>query len=109
MDTKQNKFQLSRRNFLRAGGMAKLAATIGLPSLAARAQSGDFGPSKSVFWVPQATVSWHIPIRAGHRDFCKMVGWTYQHTGDPTYSVENHVAQVNNAIAAGANVIVTEL
>jgi ABC-type sugar transport system substrate-binding protein len=80
---------------------------MGLPSLVARAQDGDFGPSRSVFWVPQATGSWNIPIRAGHRDFCRMVGWEYQHTGDPVYSVENHVAQVNNAIAAGADVIIT--
>lgn len=104
-----NKFSLSRRDFLRAGGFATVAATIGLPSLSAAAQSGDWGPSRSVFWVPQATGAWNIPIRAGQRDFCAMVGWQYQHTGDPVYSVENHVAQVRNAIAAGADIIVTEL
>jgi ABC-type sugar transport system substrate-binding protein len=109
MNSKGNKLAMNRRDFLRAGGVATLAASMGLPALAARAQDGDFGPSRSVFWVPQATGSWNIPIRAGHRDFCRMVGWEYQHTGDPVYSVENHVAQVNNAIAAGANVIITEL
>ncbi|MHB8630261.1 MAG: substrate-binding domain-containing protein [Aggregatilineales bacterium] len=104
-----NKFSVSRRGFLQSGGLAAVAAAMGVPSLAAMAQAGKWGPSRSVFWVPQATGSWNIPIRAGQRDFCGMVGWTYQHIGDPTYSVENHVAQVRNAISAGANVIVTEL
>jgi len=48
-------------------------------------------------------------MRVGHRDFCAMVGWDYQHTGNPVYSVENHVEQVNNAIAAHPDVIITEL
>jgi ABC-type sugar transport system substrate-binding protein len=104
-----NKLSLNRRNFLRASGLAGIAMAMGMPSLAASAQTGKFGPSRKVFWVPQATGGWNIPIRAGQRDFCAMVGWEYQHTGDPVYSVENHVAQVRNAIAAGANVIVTEL
>jgi len=104
-----NKFSITRRGFLQSGGLAALAAAMGVPSLAAAAQGGKWGPSRSVYWVPQATGSWNIPIRAGQRDFCGMVGWTYQHIGDPTYSVENHVAQVRNAISAGANVIVTEL
>src|SRR4051812_34677338 len=103
------KISLSRRNFLAAGGLTGVALAMGMPSLAASAQAGKFGPSRKVFWVPQATGGWNIPIRAGQRDFCAMVGWEYQHTGDPVYSVENHVAQVRNAIAAGANVIVTEL
>jgi ABC-type sugar transport system substrate-binding protein len=38
-----------------------------------------------------------------------MVGWDYQHTGNPVYSVENHVEQVNNALAARPDVIITEL
>jgi ribose transport system substrate-binding protein len=37
------------------------------------------------------------------------VGWDYQHTGNPVYSVENHVEQVNNALAAHPDVIITEL
>jgi ribose transport system substrate-binding protein len=102
-------FSVSRRNFLRTGGIATAATLMGLPSFAAMAQEGDWGPSRSVFWVPQATGGWNIPIRAGQRDFCAMVGWSYQHIGDPVYSVENHVAQVRNAIAAGADIIVTEL
>ncbi len=103
------KISVSRRNFLRASGIAAVAATVGLPSLSAAAQDSKWGPSRKVFWIPQATGGWNIPIRAGQRDFCGMVGWEYQHTGDPVYSVENHVAQVRNAIAAKADVIVTEL
>jgi ABC-type sugar transport system substrate-binding protein len=38
-----------------------------------------------------------------------MVGWDYQFLGNPVYSVENHAEQVNNAIAAKADIIVTEL
>ena len=38
-----------------------------------------------------------------------MVGWDYQRIGDPNYSVENHVAQVNNAIAPKPDIILTEL
>jgi ribose transport system substrate-binding protein len=35
-----------------------------------------------------------------------MAGWEFQHTGNPVYSVENHVEQVNNAIAAKPDVII---
>ncbi len=102
----------SRRQFLGAGGTAAGALALGafgFPALAVRAQDVDFGPSQKVFWVPQATGSWNIPIRVGQRDFCAMVGWEYQHIGNPVYSVENHVEQVRIAISSGANVIVTEL
>jgi ABC-type sugar transport system substrate-binding protein len=71
--------------------------------------AGNFGPKKKLVWVPQAAGDWNIPIRAGQRDFCAMVGWDYQFLGNPVYSVENHAEQVNNAIAAKADVIVTEL
>lgn len=107
-----------RRDFLQTGskGLAfsvlasVLASSAAEPEAAlAQAASGSFGPSKKVFWVPQATGDWNIPIRVGQRDFCAMVGWTYQYLGNPVYSVENHVEQVQNAISAGAEVIVTEL
>src|SRR5260370_36177845 len=38
-----------------------------------------------------------------------MVGWDYQHIGNPVYSVENHVDQVNNATSRRPDVIVSEL
>ncbi len=57
MNTKGNRLAMSRRNFLRTGGVATLAASMGLPSLAARAQDGDFGPSRKVFWVPRQPVA----------------------------------------------------
>jgi ABC-type sugar transport system substrate-binding protein len=80
------------------------------PELAlAQATGGNFGPKRKVVWIPQATGDWNIPIRAGQRDFCAMVGWDYQHIGNPVYSVENHVEQVNNAISSSPDVIVTEL
>lgn len=100
---------LSRRNFLRTSAAAAAATSMmGLP-FAAMAQDGQWGPSRKVIWVPQATGDWNVPMRVGHRDFCALVGWEYQHIGDPIYSVERHVAQVENAIAAGADVIITEL
>lgn len=108
----------SRRAFIEASskGLAfgvlasVLASSAAEPELAlAQAASGNFGPKRKAIWVPQATGDWNVPIRAGQRDFCAMVGWDYQHIGNPVYSVENHVEQVNNAISAGADVIVTEL
>jgi ribose transport system substrate-binding protein len=93
---------------MRASAAASAASLLGLP-MAALAQDADWGPSRKVIWVPQATGDWNVPMRVGHRDFCAMVGWEYQHIGDPIYSVERHVAQVDNAIAAGADVIITEL
>jgi ribose transport system substrate-binding protein len=103
------KNSMSRRNFLLSGTAAATAlALMGMPRQA-RAQEGRWGPSRKVIWVPQATGDWNVPMRVGHRDFCAMVGWEYQHIGDPIYSVERHVAQVEAAIAAGANVIITEL
>lgn len=107
-----SKNRVSRRDFLRTGAAAaagaSLAGMLGLPKQAF-AQENRFGPSRKVIWVPQATGDWNVPMRVGHRDFCAMVGWEYQHIGDPIYSVERHVAQVEAAIAAGADVIITEL
>ncbi|MCC7449209.1 MAG: substrate-binding domain-containing protein [Anaerolineae bacterium] len=112
MSAKTRKGSVSRRNFLRMGGAAALGATaasmFGLP-VTAFAQGGKFGKPRKVIWVPQATGDWNVPMRVGHRDFCAMVGWEYQHIGDPVYSVERHVEQVNQAIAAKADVIITEL
>lgn len=107
-----------RRELLQAGSkglafgvLANVLASVALEPEAALAQatSGNFGPKRKAIWIPQATGDWNIPIRAGQRDFCAMVGWDYQHIGNPVYSVENHVEQVNNAISASPDVIVTEL
>jgi len=38
-----------------------------------------------------------------------MVGWEYQHIGNPVYSVQNHLDQLNDAISARPDVIITEL
>jgi ABC-type sugar transport system substrate-binding protein len=38
-----------------------------------------------------------------------MVGWEYQHIGNPIYSVQNHLDQLNDAVSARPDVIVTEL
>jgi len=98
-----------RRDFLAGGaGAAALAGIVGVGASPALAQ-GNFGPKKKLVFVPQAAGDWNIPIRAGQRDFCAMVGWDYQFLGNPVYSVENHAEQVNNAVAAKADIIVTEL
>jgi ABC-type sugar transport system substrate-binding protein len=103
---------LVRRDLLTTGGAGAAALVLaglvgGHPSPALAA--GNFGPRKKLVFVPQAAGDWNIPIRAGQRDFCAMVGWDYQFLGNPVYSVENHAEQVNNAIAAKADVIITEL
>jgi len=102
---------LIRRELFVAGGAS--AAAMILASLVGGRANGalaaDFGPKKKLVFVPQAAGDWNIPIRAGQRDFCAMVGWDYQFLGNPVYSVENHAEQVNNAIAAKADIIVTEL
>jgi ABC-type sugar transport system substrate-binding protein len=101
-----------RRDLLKTGGAgaaAVLAGLVGGQTSPALAAAADFGPKKKMIFVPQAAGDWNIPIRAGQRDFCAMVGWDYQFLGNPVYSVENHAEQVNNAIAAQADIIVTEL
>src|SRR5271154_6133830 len=99
---------LVRRDLLTGGGTGAAALVLaGLASPALAAQ--NFGPKKKLVFVPQAAGDWNIPIRAGQRDFCAMVGWDYQFLGNPVYSVENHAEQVNNAIAAKADIIITEL
>lgn len=102
----------TRRGVLGAGagiGAAAMAAvTMGLP-LPVLAADGKWGPARKLVWVPQALGDWDTAMQVGFRDFCEMVGWSYQRIGNPNYSVENHVEQVNNAIASGADVIVTEL
>jgi len=100
-----------RRDLFAAGGAGAAALVLGslLGQTGAALAEGNFGPKKKLVWVPQAAGDWNIPIRAGQRDFCAMVGWDYQFLGNPVYSVENHAEQVNNAIAAKADIIVTEL
>src|SRR5712692_8926526 len=112
-DTKEN--GLSRREFFGASAAAATAAVlaglIGAPitALAGPEQQVNFGPKRKLVWVPQAAGDWEVPVRVGFLDFCKMVGWDYQYLGNPVYSVENHLEQVNNAIAAKPDVIVTQL
>src|ERR1700737_3788710 len=107
-----SKTGLIRRDLFAAGGASAAALILGSllggqtsPAFA----EGNFGPKKKLVFVPQAAGDWNIPIRAGQRDFCAMVGWDYQYLGNPVYSVENHVEQINNAISASPDRIVTEL
>jgi len=67
------------------------------------------GRRRKLVWIPQAAGDWEVPIRVGHLEFCRMVGWDYQHIGNPIYSVQNHLDQLNDAISARPDVIVTEL
>jgi len=66
-------------------------------------------PRRKLVWIPQAAGDWELPIRVGQMEFCQMVGWDYQHIGNPVYSVQNHLDQLNDAISARPDVIVTEL
>lgn len=120
---------LSRRKFLQSGAAALgataitsliAACTAPSPSASATAVPGTaataapqagapIGPKRKVILIPQDAGDWNAPARVGARDFCAMAGWDFQHTGNPTYSVENHVEQINNAIAAKPDVIITSL
>jgi len=64
---------------------------------------------RKLVWIPQAAGDWELPIRVGQMEFCQMVGWDYQHIGNPVYSVQNHLDQFNDAISARPDLIVTEL
>src|SRR6516225_4171239 len=94
---------LDRRGFLQGGAVAVGALAGATPALAAT------GPKRKVILIPQDAGDWNAPARVGCRDFCAMAGWDFQHIGNPVYSVENHVEQVNNAIAAKPDVIITSL
>jgi ABC-type sugar transport system substrate-binding protein len=91
------------------GTAAATVAAIGLPAAGFAADAGAWGKPRKLVWVPQALGDWDSALQVGMRDYCGMVGWSYQRLGNPDYSPENHVEQVNNAIAEGADVIITEL
>lgn len=106
---------LTRRGMLRLGTTA-----VALPALSALlASCGKSSPtqgqldhphvSRKVVWIPQASGDWEVPIRVGQLEFCRMVNWDYQHIGNPVYSVQNHLDQLNDAISARPDVIITEL
>ena len=96
----------NRRQVLVGTGLAALAASqVGLSGSALAAA----GPPRKLIWVPQALGDWDTALQVGCKDFCDMAGWEYQRIGNPNYSVENHVEQVNNAIAAKADIILTQL
>jgi ABC-type sugar transport system substrate-binding protein len=97
-------FVASRRQLLAGAGLVAIASQVGL---AATARAAD--AKRKLIWVPQALGDWDTAFQVGAKDFCELVGWDYQRTGNPVYSVENHVEQVNNAIAAKADVILTEI
>jgi ABC-type sugar transport system substrate-binding protein len=95
---------LNRRGFLQGGALALGGTAMASPAAAAQA-----GPKRKAILIPQDAGDWNAPARVGCRDFCAMAGWQFQHIGNPVYSVENHVEQVNNAIAAKPDVIITSL
>jgi len=107
---------VTRRAMLRSG-----AASIALPALsllAAGCRKSTTGQAPAVesmakqrrlVWIPQAAGDWELPIRVGQMEFCRMVNWEYQHIGNPIYSVQNHLDQMDEAVSARPDVIVTEL
>ena len=94
----------TRRQVLAGAGLAAVASQIGFTTGAHAA-----GPPRKLIWVPQALGDWDTALQVGCKDFCDMAGWEYQRIGNPNYSVENHVEQVNNAIAAKPDIILTQL
>lgn len=107
---------LTRRSALRLG--AVLAAFPALTALvgchptspgSSNPTGSSSGARRKLVWIPQAAGDWEVPIRVGQMEFCKLVGWDYQHIGNPVYSVQNHLDQLNDAISARPDVIITEL
>lgn len=103
---------LGRRAFLASAG----SGIAGLTALFAACGKSDpqavrqkSGNRRKLVWVPQAAGAWDLPLRVGHTEFCHMVGWDYQSLGNPVYSVQNHLDEMNNAISARPDVIITEL
>lgn len=105
MSENSKQFLASRRQLLVGAGLAAIASQVGLTTAAKAAG----GAKRRLIWVPQALGDWDTAFQVGAKDFCELAGWDYQRTGNPTYSVENHVEQVNNAIAAKADIVLTEL
>jgi len=97
---------LNRRGVLQGGAGA---VALGAAAMSGGAAFAATGPKRKVILIPQDAGDWNAPARVGCRDFCSLAGWDFQHTGNPVYSVENHVEQVNNAIAAKPDIIITEL
>jgi ABC-type sugar transport system substrate-binding protein len=107
---------ITRRATLRLGAASMALPAMGL--LAAGCRKPAVGQTRAVesmakqrrlVWIPQATGDWELPIRVGQMEFCRMVNWDYQHIGNPIYSVQNHLDQMDEAISARPDVIVTEL
>jgi len=105
----------TRRVFLRNGaGGAATGVLAGLLSAcnrssSASAEKGEWGPKRRMVWIPQAAGDWELPVRVGQLEFCKMVGWDYQHLGNPVYSVQNHLDLLNNVVMGRPDVVVTSL
>ncbi len=95
----------TRRQLLVGAGLGAIATPVAFSTAALAA----VGPSRSLIWVPQALGDWDTALQVGCKDFCEMAGWSYQRIGNPNYSVENHVEQVNNAIASKPDIILTQL
>ncbi len=112
MSNNMQKNLMSRRSLFRTGAAAAAAAVaarlFGVPT-PALAQDTGFGPARLLYLVPQAGGTWYVPAQVGCIDFCKMVGWTAKVATNNNYSVENHLAAIDAAIAAKADVIITEL
>jgi ABC-type sugar transport system substrate-binding protein len=92
--------------------MAALLASCSSPKPNPAHLTGNEAPSskpRKLVWIPQAAGDWEVPIRIGQMEFCRMVNWDYQHIGNPVYSVQNHLDQLNEVISARPDVIVTEL
>jgi simple sugar transport system substrate-binding protein len=96
---------MNRRTALASAAMAAIA--LPLAGTVSRAMAAS--PKRKLIWVPQALGDWDTPFQVGAKEFCDLVGWEYQRIGNPNYSAENHLEQVNNAIAAKPDVILTEL
>jgi ribose transport system substrate-binding protein len=104
-----------RRKFLQSGavfGFPALGALLsgcGARDVASPAPSSTTGKKRKLIWIPQAAGDWDLPLRVAQAEFCQMVGWEYQQLGNPIYSVQNHLDELNNAISARPDAIVTEL
>lgn len=106
---------ITRRAILGLGVTSMALPAIGLLEACRKSKAGNTRPVDStakqrrLVWIPQAVGDWELPIRVGQMEFCRTVNWDYQHIGNPIYSVQNHLDQMDEAISARPDVIVTEL
>ena len=101
----------SRRELLSGGVVAGAVLAGSSLTLASQAQAAANGPKRKIIWVTHSIGEWNLALDVGFNDFCEQSGWTYQKLGVPggAYAVETNVNQIDLAIQAKPDVIVSTI